>query len=247
MIIRAFGAIVLCLLAGCATTEQTSNTPAADPAPNAVEASKSQFEPNEKVKGFGLTHNLTKDGAPNGMEYITGEAWRVSDYSTSGGVWIEGDTCFLGQGNSMTGITWNGPLPTMNYEVTLDAKRAGGGDFFCGLTFPYGEDPCSLIVGGWGGGLVGISSLDGMDASENSTSTWREFDNDRWYAIRLRITPEKIEAWIDNDQVVDVETANYRIGIRFEVEQSRPFGIATWRTTGAVRNIRIRAFEPGRV
>ena len=27
----------------------------------------------------------------------------------------------------------------------------------------------TLIVGGWGGGLVGISSIDGEDASNNST------------------------------------------------------------------------------
>jgi hypothetical protein len=204
------------------------------------------FQPNDNVAGFAITHNVMDDGSPNGTTYVQDEAWQVAQYSRSGGVWVEGDTCFLGEGNDMTGITWNGPLPTMNYEVTLEAKRVDGRDFFCGLTFPYGEDPCTLILGGWGGGIVGISSLDGLDASENTTATWYDFQNDRWYAIRLRVTPEKIQAWLDDKPIIDVATEHYRIGIRFEVEPCRPFGIATWRTTGALRNIRLRAFEPGR-
>lgn len=44
-------------------------------------------------------------------------------------------------------------------------------EFFCGLTVPVrtGTECVSLIVGGWGGSLVGISSIDGLDASETST------------------------------------------------------------------------------
>ena len=30
--------------------------------------------------------------------------------------------------------------------------------------------PVHLIVGGWGGTVVGLSSIDGMDASENETT-----------------------------------------------------------------------------
>lgn len=247
MILRGLGVIAVCFAVGCATVEENSDSGASGLTGVSPESSQVKLEPKEKVDGFALTHNVTKDGTPNGLEYVQDTAWRVAEYLSSGGVWVEGNTCFLGEGNSMTGIVWNGPLPRMNYEVTLEAKRVGGGDFFCGLTFPYGEDPCTLIVGGWGGGLVGISSLDGMDASENSTGTWREFEDDRWYAIRLRVSPEKIEAWIDDDQVVEARTKGRTIGIRFEVEPCRPFGIATWRTTGAVRDIRIRAFEEGRI
>ena len=48
----------------------------------------------------------------------------------------------------------------------------------------------------------------------------------------------------DDDELIDVETTNRRIGVRFEVEPSRPLGIATWRTTGAVRNIRLWPVTP---
>ena len=58
----------------------------------------------------------------------------------------------------MTGITWTNEVPTNNYEISLEAMRVEGSDFFCALTFPVGNDPCSFIVGGWGGGVVGLSS-----------------------------------------------------------------------------------------
>jgi hypothetical protein len=95
-------------------------------------------------------------------------------------------------------------------------------------------------LGGWGGGTVGLSSIDGYDASENSTSSYKEFENGRWYKVRLRVTKDKIEAWIDKDKIVDFTIGQRDLSIRIEVEESKPLGIATWRTTGAVRKIEIR-------
>ncbi len=118
--------------------------------------------------------------------------------------------------------------------------RVDGSDFFCGLTFPVGENPCSLIVGGWGGGVVGLSSLDGEDAAHNETTRYLNFEKGRWYRIRLRVASAAIQAWIDDDKVVDVTTTGRTISIRSEVELSRPLGFATWSTTGALRNIWMR-------
>jgi hypothetical protein len=115
-----------------------------------------------------------------------------------------------------------------------------GSDFFCGLTFPVGKDPCSLIVGGWGGGVVGLSSLDGQDAANNETTRYVTFKNGQWYHIRLQVTPKRIQAWIDADKMVDVTTEEKTISIRLEMEESKPLGIATWSTAAALRNIKIR-------
>jgi hypothetical protein len=170
--------------------------------------------------------------------------WKVTPFGGEGEVHVDDGVIVLETGNDMTGITWTKSLPTMDYEITLEAMRVSGGDFFCGLTFPVNDKPCSLIVGGWGGGTVGLSSIDDGDASENETTTYHSFKDDRWYAIRLRVTKEKIEAWIDKEKIVDLKTKDRRISIRSEVELSRPLGISTWNTTGAVRKIQLTPLPP---
>ena len=80
-----------------------------------------------------------------------------------------------------------------------------------------------------------------MDASENETSLARKFDNGRWYRIRVRVTPGKIDAWLDEDQVIKLEVEGRKLSMRAgEIEQSEPFGIASFRTRAALRDIKIR-------
>ena len=152
-------------------------------------------------------------------------------------------TIVLERGSDLTGITWSGDLLRVGYEIELEAKRVAGGDFFCGLTFPVGEAYCSFIVGGWAGAVVGLSSIDGADASENETTKVRNFEEQRWYRVRVRVTADRIQAWIDDEVFADVVTAGRRISIRPEVQDSRPLGIASWRTTAALRNLRMRAVK----
>ena len=55
------------------------------------------------------------------------------------------------------------------------------------------------------------------------------------------MTEQKIEAWIDKDNVVDVVTTDRRISLRpGEIELSKPFGIAAYETTAALRQIKVR-------
>jgi hypothetical protein len=83
-----------------------------------------------------------------------------------------------------------------------------------------------------------------MDASENDTTSYQQFDKGRWYRIRLVVRDNHINAWIDDNQIVDVDTKDRRIGVRFEVERSKPFGFATYATTGRIRKARIRSLPP---
>jgi hypothetical protein len=167
--------------------------------------------------------------------------WQPSTFNAEGAVRVEDGRIVLDTGRSMTGITWAGAsLPTTNYEIALQAMRVEGRDFFAGVTFPVGGSFCSLILGGWGGSVVGLSSINGQDASENDTSQSIEFQNGRWYSARIRVTPEKIEAWLDDRQIITQAVKGNTIGIRLEMELSKPLGVASWKTKSALRDIRLR-------
>jgi len=168
------------------------------------------------------------------------EGWEITNFGPQGPVYVSGGSIILEMGDAITGITLKGEFPKVNYEVQLEAKKVTGNDFFCGMTFPVGDSFCSLIVGGWSGTVVGLSSVDGLDASENETRSIRSFAHDTWYTIRLKVTEEKIEAWINDETVVDFTYTGRQLSIRPEVGLSRPFGIASWRTTAALRNIGFR-------
>ncbi|NGO40317.1 DUF1080 domain-containing protein [Limisphaera ngatamarikiensis] len=169
------------------------------------------------------------------------KGWLVIPYAGRGAVELRDGVLVMGMGSPFTGVRHTNEFPRMNYEIALEAARLSGSDFFCGLTVPVGNSHCSLIVGGWGGGLVGISSLDGYDASENETTTFRRFEKGRWYRIRMRVTANRLEAWIDDEQVVNVNTEGRRISVRpGDIEECIPLGIACWQTAAGIRNVQWR-------
>ena len=167
--------------------------------------------------------------------------WRSTAFGGPGRVTVQKGLILLPAGGPFTGINWTNEAPKVNYEISLEAMRVTGSDFFCGLTFPVRDSFCSLIVGGWGGTLVGLSNLDGADASENETTKSVSFETGRWYRIRLRVTENKIEAWIEQKKVVNVTTTGRKLSLRFgDIELSKPLGIASWDPGAALREIKMR-------
>ena len=171
--------------------------------------------------------------------------WKSSNFGGEGVVSVEDQRIVLNFGDSLTGIAYTKPFPKLDYEIRLEAMRLDGIDFFCGLTFPVAESHCSLIVGGWAGAVIGLSSIDGRDASENATTQYRKFDEGKWYRIRVRVTAARIRCWIDDQQVIDQDIRGRRIGTRPEVDQSKPLGIAAWQTKAALRGIEFRRLNEG--
>ena len=167
------------------------------------------------------------------------DGWAITEYGTQGPVSVSDGKIILNYGDGCTGITWKKEFPKMNYEVTLEAQKTVGNDFFSGITFPVNDEFCSLIVGGWGGPVVGLSCIDGEDAAHNQTKILKKFEKNIWYKVRLRVDNEKITAWIDDENLVDFAYAVHQLSLRAEVGLSKPFGLFTWETTGEIRNIRM--------
>jgi hypothetical protein len=194
-----------------------------------------QDEAKPVARPSGKAHSLFDGKALGG--------WKVTEFGDEGKVEVSKGQIILGEGDGLTGVTWTLKFPKVNYEIEFDAMRVAGDDFFCGLTFPYKDSFCSFVVGGWGGTVVGLSSVDGYDASENNTSMFSEFKNGKWYHIRLRVTPEKIETWIDKKKYVDLETKDRKLSVRIDIEDSKPLGLASWSTKAAMRNIEYRLIK----
>lgn len=163
--------------------------------------------------------------------------WQVLDFEGHGNVSIADSCIIIGKGELISGIRWTEDFPKTNYEITLDAKRINGSDFFCGMTFPVKDSFLTLVLGGWGGSVVGLSCIDGYDAANNMTGNRYQFASGWWYSIRLRVTDKKIEAWIGDENIVDFTIENSVLSLRSEVESSVPFGITTYKTTGALRKL----------
>jgi hypothetical protein len=168
------------------------------------------------------------------------DGWKITQYGTEGPVLVSDGKLVLNYGDGCTGVTWEKDFPKVNYEVTLEARKTVGNDFFCGITFPVNDEFCSLIVGGWGGPVVGLSSIDGLDAGDNETKILKKFEKDTWYNIKLQVNSEKITVWIDDEKMIDFSYSGRRLSLRAEVELSKPFGLFTWQTTGEIRKIRMQ-------
>ena len=169
------------------------------------------------------------------------KGWKQTDFAGGGVVEVTKGTLHVGMGESLSGVTFTNKVPETNFEVEVEGKKIQGSDFFCALTFPVGKEHCTFVMGGWGGAVVGISSLDQMDASENETTKYMKFEKDHWYKIRVRVTPKKIEAWIDEEKLADVELEGKKVSMRpGDIEQNVPFGIATYQTESAFKSIKIR-------
>jgi len=173
------------------------------------------------------------------------EGWKSTPFYSPGTVQITGNSIHLAQGKgTLTGANRTDPFPKSNYEIRFEAARLDGSDFFAALTFPVHNTFCTWVNGGWGGAIVGLSSLDDADASENATSRRIVFEKGRWYKFRLRVT-DQIEAWIDDEQIINIPIANYEIGLRSgDIELSKPLGFAAYRSTAAIRNVEYKVLNP---
>lgn len=172
------------------------------------------------------------------------KGWKEADFFGKGRCHVKDGAMVMEKGKAMTGLTYaGGDFPKTDYEFTFEAKKVDGDDFFCTSTFPVGDSFCSFVVGGWSGTVVGLSNLDFQDAASNDTSKFMEFEKGKWYTIRVRVTPKRIAAWIDDKPMVDADISERTVGIRIECNVCKPFGLCTYDTVGAVRGVKVRKLD----
>jgi hypothetical protein len=171
--------------------------------------------------------------------------WKVTDFGGEGEVKVEDGQIIMRMGQPLTGITIkdDDKLPTDNYEITLQAMKRKGDDFFCGLTFPIRDTHATFVLGGWAGTVVGLSNINGSDASENETTQYEKFDHNKWYRVRVRVADGTVGCWIDDKQMVDVELKGNRISTRIEVDPNKPLGICCYNVESAFKEIKLQKLK----
>ena len=188
-----FLALTISLLVGCADFQAQSRA-------------ESAKEYNELGLWINNTNELAKLPAPpkpddDWLSLFNGKdlsGWEETDYAGRGNVKVQNGELHIENGLVITGVTYTNKtvLPKTNYEIEYEAKKLNGTDFFGLLTFPVGDAHASLVTGGWGGAVTGISSINSMDASENNTTVYLKFNKDHWYKFRLRVTPDNLSVWM---------------------------------------------------
>ena len=156
----------------------------------------------------------------------------------------------LGRGEPFTVVRYQGPRPLLvdQYEISWEAMRVEGNDFFASLTFPVGskEQCATFVAGGWGGWTTGISSLQHQFANENETTGSMEFQQGRWYQFVLQVNRECLRALIDGKEQFKVGLKGKALGMHpSEITKSVPLGFASYSTKGAIRNVKIRPLHAG--
>jgi hypothetical protein len=164
--------------------------------------------------------------------------WKPAPFPGQGQVTVRDGMVVLGKGDRMTGLVHTRPFPNVDYELRFEAARLEGNDFFAGLIFPVKNSFCSWICGGWDGSTVGLSNLDGYDASENETSLARDFQQGRWYKFQLAVTQDRLRASIDGATIIDLDVRRHEFSLRFDdTDLARPLGFASYGTVGGLRQI----------
>lgn len=168
--------------------------------------------------------------------------WQSAGIEGEGNITIAANEITLGPGQPMTGVrlgAWSDlKLPLIDYAIEFEAMRVDGQDFFASITFPVRRiDTCAtFVLGGWGGGLVGISSIDEQNANENATRSEHRFINGQWYRFRLEVRDDELKGWMNDRLILNASIKGRTISLRpGQIEQCAPFGVATYLTTGKVR------------
>ena len=193
---------------------------------------------------LGLKVGVADDARPESRSLFDGKSlkdWKSAETYKPGPLKVEDGCLVLGAGGPMTSdVTTLTDIPRMDYELSFEAKRTSGGDFFAAATFPINQSYVTLVNGGWGGTVTGLSSLNGADASENETRQFVKYTNDTWYRFRIHVTGEVIRCWVDDKPVAGVAYEGTQLKTRVETRSCQPLGFASYRSTGLIREIKVR-------
>jgi hypothetical protein len=165
--------------------------------------------------------------------------WRAGGFGEDPEFEVGARGIVLPIGVPMAGLTYTDTPPKTPYSLEISATKEYGSDFFLGITFPVAGTHITLVLGGWGGVVCGLSCLDGEDASTNDTKTLRNFPNGKLTVVVIDVSDDRIRARVDGEVIMDVALEGREITLRPEVAPSVPLGIASFATCTTLHQVRL--------
>ena len=166
-------------------------------------------------------------------------------YEEGGPVTVTNNVISMATGFPYSAVQWTNGFLKTNYRLELRAKRTEGNDIFCGILFPVGTNFCSMVLGGWGNCVVGLSCVDYFLAAENETAIGMAFKNDKWYNVKLQVTDMRVQTWVDGEELINLELMGHHISPYPGLEMFAPLGIFTFESGTAIKDIYVGRVKPG--
>ncbi len=165
--------------------------------------------------------------------------WKPSAFGGQGDVEVADGEIVLSFGSEMTGITWSGAAPKMNYELEHRGPANRRDRLLLWTDVPSRRSSVQLHRWRLGGGVVGLSSLDGKDAARNNTTKYMAFQK------ALVRDPHPCHRRQDRSLDRQREDGRRRHDRQEDFDSARgrslaPLGISSYATTAGLRNLRWR-------
>ncbi len=168
---------------------------------------------------------------------------------TVSGVWTKiegGGIKTSGHGRERLALA---PPPAESYELSFQFVPEKEADV--SPLLPVGNTRCHVVIAGWSGQVAGISSIDGKDASHNSTRKKpRQYEAGREYTVLSRVAVDGetagISIFVDGRPHLHWEGESARLTSPkgWDIPDPKLIGLSTYDARIIFRDVKVRPFTP---
>lgn len=169
----------------------------------------------------------------------------IDTVDTAGGspgeVTVEGRQILLKPGEPLSGVSWSGPMPAQDFEVTLEAKVDDAE--LLSIAFPIGTDRAAVQLDA-NNRRAGLFSIDGTGLRDDPMAAPFDGAVAGWHQLRIRVTQDHVQAWLNAQPITDQARSGSTFGAPDGYLPLHDLSIFASRGAAALRNIRIRRIDP---
>ena len=220
-----------CTVVFVLTAEPAASQPRSKDAELAVDVDDVLHEVNPNVYGHFFEHIYHSANGGLWGELVWNRSFELSN--SGGGDWSVGDGEIV-QSAVATDVSFVFGDPSWDdYELTLQAHKGRGAEGFLILFRASDEENFYwLNLGGWGNSRHAVEKESDGRRREVGRGTNGHIEDDRRYDIRVRVEGDRLQCWLDGEEVVDVRD-NRRPHLKGMI------GLGTWGTQARYCNIKV--------